>query len=402
MLFTAGMLHDSLYANLRDRFGNWVGHSTSTHWLSSDTSVVIVSVGRAQLGEGIITRQTANQDTVLIVASQDNFKDSLRIIIHDVAYSRVQIFMSPDGLGMVDTLRMGMGEDTTLYARGLRADGSGVWDNLAVSWGAGGGIIAAIQPPQTANQWMVAPKDSATGVINISFTSKAGILTDSLYAIISTPITRTFSAWASDDKEKQAGIDNDDFVLLTFDKPVAAFPVTAATIDSIFPLSNGHSWVSGSKSIGQSQWSADGMRILITLSNQTTPPTMAVGDTISCSFAQNKAILTGSFGPPASVFPEKAASSQADLISIYQTHSAIDGVVFAFNSSKTESVKIRIIDMFGRFVADIHPKDLGQISADRFLWNRNRRISKPMTPGIYFIQVFRNEKWVKNIPFATR
>jgi fibro-slime domain-containing protein len=403
LIFSAGMLNDSIYAVLRDRFGNWVGHAALASWISSDTTAVIVSAGRAQLGEGVLTRQTARRDTIIIIAMQDNLKDSLSVIISDIAYSRIQMFVISNGIRTIDTLMMQGDVDTTLHARGLRADGSGIWDGLAVSWGSSSGLVFNSKAPEAADKWTMRPEKTASGIIAISYMSQSQLLGDTLYALFSLPITRNFTAWANDNKNKRSDIDNDDFVLLTFDQAVAIFPVTAGNIDSVFPLSNGHSWLSGSQSIGGTEWNADSTRILITLSTQTAAPTISVGDTIACSFARNKTVLTGSFGSAMSANGGKQKNAAAQLISISQSHCSEDGLVFTFSSSIGEGIKIRIIDIFGRIIADFHAKEQHRIGTNRFIWNDNQsHFNKPITAGIYLAQVFGNGKLVKSVSFFSK
>ncbi len=140
--------------------------------------------------------------------------------------------------------------------RGLRGDGSGIWDDLEVFWGNSNGMVFDTPAPTAASTWRISPTTPAAGLICISFTSEWAVLSDTLHVFFALTAKRNFSAVACDDSIKKAGIDNDDYVLLTFDKPVEIFPVAAGNIDIMFPLSNGHSWLNGSGSIGQIQWSS--------------------------------------------------------------------------------------------------------------------------------------------------
>ena len=177
---------DSVYAVLRDQFGNWVSHATLASWLSRNTAVVTDSSGRTQLGEGVITRQAASNATTYITATQGNFTDSLQVILSNVTYSSIQIYVISGGVKPIDTLRMRTDQDTTLHARGLRADGSGTFDDLIVQWGNSSGLTFNNSAPTTgAFTWEFVPQTPATGIIYASFTSGGTLLRDTIQVVFS-------------------------------------------------------------------------------------------------------------------------------------------------------------------------------------------------------------------------
>jgi fibro-slime domain-containing protein len=177
-------LNDSVYAVLRDRFGNWVSHATLASWLSRDATVATVAPGRLPLGEGVLTRIAATGDTTFIRASQvvnsRTLADSLRVIISDMVYSKIQIYIISGGVKDIDTLKMRTDQDTTLRARGLRADGSGLWDELSVDWHSSPNMTFNNVPAQ-GKTWNFHPNDTATGIIYISYSS-ASVLRDTIKA----------------------------------------------------------------------------------------------------------------------------------------------------------------------------------------------------------------------------
>ena len=173
---------DSVYAVLRDKYGNWVSHAKLAAWLSRDTTVITVLPGRTALGEGVLTRQTANLDTTFIRASQDSFYDSLRVIISNVIYSQIQIYVISGGIKSIDTLKMRTDQDTTLHARGLRADGSGNWDDLLVKWQNTATLKFNNTAPPTSTSWSFNPLDTGSGLIWISYSSSTE-LRDTIKAI---------------------------------------------------------------------------------------------------------------------------------------------------------------------------------------------------------------------------
>jgi hypothetical protein len=177
---------DSVYAVLRDQFGNWVSHATLASWLSRNTAVVTDATGRTQLGEGVVTRQTANNATTYVTATQGSFTDSLQVILSNVTYSSIQIYVLSGGVKPIDTLRMRTDQDTTLHARGLRADGSGTFDDLLVQWGNSTGLTFNNSAPTTgAFTWEFIPQAPGTGIIYAAFTSGGSILHDTIRIIFS-------------------------------------------------------------------------------------------------------------------------------------------------------------------------------------------------------------------------
>lgn len=101
---------------------------------------------------------------------------------------------------------------------------------------------------------------------------------------------------------KEAG----DSVELTFSEATNKFVITAANIASLLQLNNSHSFLDGASSLGSATWSADGIKLTITLSAGTSVPTITVGDTVTVAgtsikdAANNNATgtvnITGDFG----------------------------------------------------------------------------------------------------------
>ena len=166
---------DSVYAILRDKYGNWVSHATLAAWLSRDTTIVTAAPGNTSLGEGVITRRTAILDTTYISASQGTYMDSLRVIISNVNYSQIQIYVISGGIKPIDTLKMRTDQDTTLHARGLRADGSGFWDDLLVAWHNSPQLTFNNTAPPVSLLWSFNPQDTGSGTISITYGSSPAL-----------------------------------------------------------------------------------------------------------------------------------------------------------------------------------------------------------------------------------
>ncbi len=188
--FTSTMLTDSAFGVLRDQYGNFAGDATTASWASRDTTVVSAASGTKSLGEGIITRQTANNTSTYVTAIQGAFKDSVHVVLSNVSYSKIQIVVNHLVADSISSLQMRTDQDTTLSAKGLRADGSGIWDDIQVQWGTIGGLTFSTVPPSTgapsnASSWSLQPLAAATGKIFIVWGTGTQQRTDSVTAIFS-------------------------------------------------------------------------------------------------------------------------------------------------------------------------------------------------------------------------
>jgi hypothetical protein len=115
------------------------------------------------------------------------------------------------------------------------------------------------------------------------------------------------SAVADDGIIPFPGIDNDDYVLITFSEATNKPNIDASNINAILSLSGGHSWLDGFGAIGSAVWNASGNQLTIDMSTIVGPPSVAVGDTItpdsvtitdlSGNEAFISAVITGSFDP---------------------------------------------------------------------------------------------------------
>ncbi len=193
---------------------------------------------------------------------------------------------------------------------------------------------------------------------------------------------RLISAVASDNTVKQVGIDNDDYVLLTFDKAVATFTVTPQNINTIFPISNGHNWLSGFGTFGSAVWNPDSTKLLITLSTTVSAPTIAVGDSISFITGSigtpGKVALTGSFDPINGI-QQRANSFSDNLFRITKTSGSIH---FAY----PEQVHLKIFDVKGTSIADLG-------SGKIFTWDYTS-IKYRAAAGLYYAQLFNDDHMV--------
>ena len=234
--------------------------------------------------------------------------------------------------------------------------GTHVWTNLKAT-------VTAPAATQRAQVYLECTADSG---------SSGTAWFDNLSFRVHPPTPPTLiSAVASDNNIEQNGIDNDDYVLLTFDKPVTNLTITALNIDSIFPLSFSDSWLDGFGSLGSAVWNPTFTKLLVNLSTTVSDPSIIVGDTITFARGLGAVVLTGTFDPFVAV-RQSVNSSSAGLFRVAKT----SGSVY-FSCPKR--VRLQIIDLRGHCVAD-----LGYGTA--FRWDYNTGMQR-VRAGFYFAQL---------------
>ena len=177
--------------------------------------------------------------------------------------------------------------------------------NNSHTWLSGSGLI-------TGTVW-----NAAKNSIRITLDTTGGLPTVAVGDTISyfgskIVITGTFtspiklvSAVASDNVVNKIGIDADDYVLLSFTKAFAVAPtVTSANINSLFPLSKSHTWLSGNGTTRSIQWNPALNKLVVYLDTALTVPTVVVGDTVSYNGV--KVVITGSFSTTATIAAPRA------------------------------------------------------------------------------------------------
>lgn len=116
------------------------------------------------------------------------------------------------------------------------------------------------------------------------------------------------SAKAFDGTVVALGVDADDYMVLFFNQEISGNdPLTPFNINSVLHLSNGHSWLDGFSDFDTVYMNPTNTTAIIELSNQVSPPTIAVGDTIfpdssniyavaNGFLCHHPVVITGSFG----------------------------------------------------------------------------------------------------------
>ena len=105
----------------------------------------------------------------------------------------------------------------------------------------------------------------------------------------------------------EAGVTSSDYVQIFFNWETDMPEINSSNIDSIFRLSNGHTWLDGNNEITQATW-IGGKKLTVQFSDSLKNPTIEIGDTIYVDTLaiwgtrvnkpfKNPVVITGSFGP---------------------------------------------------------------------------------------------------------
>ena len=141
--------------------------------------------------------------------------------------------------------------------------------------------------------------------------------------VLAAPAPDLIGASASDASSGGTGVQAGDQAVIQFSSSTNAYAVTAANIDTVLALNNGHSWRDGSGAIGGAVWSTTTLTndtLTVTLSTGTSVPTVAPGDsiTIGASTIQDAASSNNATGSP----PTISGSFGADALTVSGTSTA--------------------------------------------------------------------------------
>jgi len=190
----AGETNRSVYAMLRDAFGNWVAYSQITAWTSGDPTVATATGGVAIQGEGIVTRATDSGATWVSALNTEpayatlHLADTIKVIMANIFYRALRIVVRDST--QIDTLSMNTNQDTTLKVQGLRSD-NGKWEYVSAQWTMQTGLSTDPMPPGQAANWTFSPVTPGKGWIRVSMANDS-TKADSVRAIFAPgPPTKT-------------------------------------------------------------------------------------------------------------------------------------------------------------------------------------------------------------------
>jgi hypothetical protein len=172
----------SLYAILRDRFGNFAGFSSSTKW---DTvtglkppykaGLVALMPGNSAKGEGIVMKIAGSGNTLISAESvpgSDILRDSVAINVVASDYDSLRVCVSRlDSLVPIKTCAMTMDQCTSFVALGRRVD-NGQWERIETGWQV---TPWRLNPSPIIDSIYYCPKDTGSGSISIDYQGRLNL-----------------------------------------------------------------------------------------------------------------------------------------------------------------------------------------------------------------------------------
>jgi hypothetical protein len=163
----------SVYAIIRDIYGNYIGYSNPTQWMSTDTTRFTADTGVQSIGEGIVFRKSDSGTAIMIasnstVKSGVTLKDSVPVVLQNITYKKIRIYVM-NGINKVypDTIRIATDGSLTVYAEGQRSDDTTRWDAVPVQWAKTDGLQTVNNPSTSFTQsWNVIPNAIGAGLIS--------------------------------------------------------------------------------------------------------------------------------------------------------------------------------------------------------------------------------------------
>ena len=236
----------------------------------------------------------------------------------DTPSSGVKVWQDGNGsgsLGGADTLlatgSFASGTTTLSLAQVVNA-GAPVNLILSLDIAAGATLLSTIGLQLAASSYVTVGAGDLVQAVNFPMSTAT--------PAIAAPAPALVGFIASDTSGSGQGIQAGDGVILSFDSGTSAFPITAANIDAVLALNNGHSWLDGAGAIGSAIWSTTSVAndtLTVTLSVTSGAPSLAIGDTVTIppGTIRDVTVTLGATGSP----PSLSGGFGADVLTVTPT-----------------------------------------------------------------------------------
>jgi hypothetical protein len=175
--FWCQQLFQSVYAIIRDQYGNYVSLSGQTVWQSRDTSIAEIAGGGTAPGEGIIRCKNYGSTWIFALDSSTgpHLFDSVQVLCPGACPHLYQLQIAKDGSPPLESLILHQGSSTTLHAQAARIDSAQIVENVPVYWAISGDLHFSTIAPENQPSWTFSALDIGTGWIKIHAHSENAI-----------------------------------------------------------------------------------------------------------------------------------------------------------------------------------------------------------------------------------
>jgi hypothetical protein len=168
----------SVFAVLRDAFGNFIRMSRSTKWDTLTSGPLILTPGVCSVvngdttsGQGIIKRGSGSGNILVYASStidQKQFSDSVLVNVASVSYDSIRISNKLPSSSLINSMQLSTDNCTTLVAIGRRVDNQ-KWESIPAIWTSPKWLKTPNSLSDTAYNFC--PSDTGKGFIEITYQS---------------------------------------------------------------------------------------------------------------------------------------------------------------------------------------------------------------------------------------
>jgi len=178
LIIGSSEVRGTIYAIVRDKYGNFIEASGSTAWSITSGAAFIDSVrdGDRRLGQGFVYKDPAAGAGNGEVQAKSQVYTSIKadvvpVQIASVAYDSLRIARRVGSTYQrIDSLIINIDIDTTIVVQGRRTDGLG-WDVVNGNWSMSSNLTSSTTPPRPGQSWRFSPIDTGRGTISVVLVS---------------------------------------------------------------------------------------------------------------------------------------------------------------------------------------------------------------------------------------
>jgi hypothetical protein len=162
----------TVYAVLRDEYGNYVSYSTNNSWGTANSGIAVSRDGyRVDQGEGLIVRRAKSGRTNIWATNTiHDLSDTVSVVLNSVVYDSLRIVV---GGSYPDSVIIRSDQDTVLIVEGKRSD-NGQWEEMNGNWQFTSNTLPD-QSRYSTSEWNFQPSNNGKGKIKVTDPSNRAV-----------------------------------------------------------------------------------------------------------------------------------------------------------------------------------------------------------------------------------